>query len=126
MLCTITGAERGSVECRVDEGVENVFETAAGGQPMTVTVRITGQSTIDYETAGPNRWRTTRVDASALQAKATAVVAGKPLTLPPINVFHGMDRPGTTLEFRCERDTLRLKPETPGVTTDWAVLKRAP
>jgi hypothetical protein len=124
-ICTISGRQRGSYVCEVTEGgVENVFEANTGGPTMTVTIRMNGRSKVDFEPAGPNRWRTTQSELSTLEIKASATVAGRTMPMPAMNLFPGFDRAGTILEYRCEGETLRLKPEVEGLNTDWAVLKR--
>jgi hypothetical protein len=128
VICTITAAERGSYNCETSEGgVENVIEAPTGPMPMKVTVRLNGKTSVDVESAGPNKWRTTRADMSNLRVETKASIGGRDMPMPAFNAFPGMDRAGTILEYRCEGDsTLKLKPIVEGMASDYATLKRVP
>ena len=123
--CTITGNERGSYVCTASEGgVENVFEAKMGGMAMKVTVTMDGTSSADFESAGPGKWKITRVDMSGFRTTTKATVAGREMPMPAVNAFQGMDRPGTIFEYRCEGDVFKMKPIVEGVTTDFITMKR--
>jgi hypothetical protein len=125
-ICTISGTERGSYVCEVTEGgVENVFEARTAAGLMQITMTIRGRSKVDFEPAGPNRWRTTQSDMRGLDMQTTATLGGRSLPMPAAqSLIPGFDRAGTILEYQCAGETLRLKPQIEGVTTDWANLKR--
>jgi len=125
--CTITGRERGSYVCETSAGgVENVFEAATAGGPMVVSIKLNGRSKTDFESAGPNRWRSTQADLGGLTMQASATIAGRTLPMPAFNLLPGLDRPGTVLDYQCDGDTLKLKPQIEGTPTEWLHLKRVP
>lgn len=125
--CTINGTERGSYTCETSEGgVENVIEAPTGPVPLKVTVKMAGRSSVDFEPAGPGRWRTTRADTGGLRVETKATIGGRDMPMPAFDAFPGMDRAGTILEYRCEGDTLKIKPVVDNVVTDFATLKRVP
>ncbi len=124
-ICTIAGTERGSYICQTSAGgVENVIEAPSGAAPLRVTVKMNGSSNVDFESAGPGRWRTTRADNTTLHTEISATVAGREAPMPAFNAFPGMHRAGTILEYRCEGDTLKIKPIVEGAVTDYATMKR--
>jgi hypothetical protein len=54
------------------------------------------------------------------------MVGGQTIAVPPFQMFPGLDKAGTVIDTLCEGNTLKLKPQVSGITTDRQHLKRVP
>lgn len=119
-VCTITGRERGRYECTTSAGgVKNVFEVNAGALPMRVTVELKGTTKATFESAGPNKWKTTSADLDGLQVTTKATLGGREVPMPGQEsmAMLGLDQPGTVLDWKCDGGVLQLKPLVEGIQT---------
>jgi hypothetical protein len=128
ITCTFRGREQATVTCEASEGgVENVMEATIGGAgKMTVAVTITGKATTEFEKAGPTRLKTTKSDLGSLKVQASATIGGNTVPVPALDLLPGWDKAGTIIDYVCEGDTLKLKPQVAGLKNDWQHLKRVP
>lgn len=124
VVCTITGRDKGSYDCKASEGgVENVLRAQMGNAKMEISVKIDGSSKVTYESAGPNKWRTTGGDFDNLKASATAKVGDRAVPMPAFQLFRGWNEKGSVLEYQCKDGMLLLKPEAAKSGSEWLHLK---
>jgi hypothetical protein len=65
------------------------------------------------------RWRRAR-------AGIRITIGGNTVPVPALDLLPGWDKAGTIIDYVCEGDTLKLKPQVAGLKNDWQHLKRVP